>query len=63
LYLVSRAEMAFRIHSPEHADWVRRTGFLLPSVSGFVRSLPLVFRSAVSDRSRCDGAANKCPSK
>lgn len=31
---------------PEHAAWVRRTGFLFPNLVGLLRSLPLVFRSA-----------------
>lgn len=30
---------------PEHADWRSRTGFLLPSPLGLLRSFPLVFRS------------------
>ena len=29
---------------PEHADWKRRTGFLLPHPVTFLRKLPLVFR-------------------
>jgi protein-S-isoprenylcysteine O-methyltransferase Ste14 len=31
---------------PEHADWVRRTGFLVPSLTGLLRSLPFIFRDA-----------------
>lgn len=28
---------------PEHADWVRRTGFLLPSLTGLLGALPRAF--------------------
>ncbi|MCP4895861.1 MAG: DUF1295 domain-containing protein [bacterium] len=32
---------------PDHAQWVRRTGLLLPSPLGLLRSLPWVFRTRI----------------
>jgi len=34
---------------PEHAAWVRSTGFLVPSLAGLVRRLPFVFRDVDSE--------------